>query len=258
MIGDKRILTCLRDTKQKSLAEGECCKWARMRRVNFIDSNLQVIARLLLYKLWEYLKAKIWWWNISHEWLLSWSRPYRQMENISGSYIALIQDRDCGLDHNSYWRGEKPHQQWLPEERAEHAKLMRSKSDDRYSLSHGRVALQLRSHLSYSQGKYTASHTHLSMQLEGFHLPSTPCKVLMGMTLCFTMMKTMKIEVNSWKLNSKNVCCFPFRSLLRYKNVLHVVFITQCKKMCKPKMNVWFWQQCLQNHSSTENSRSIS
>lgn len=37
------------------------------------------------------------------------------------------------------------------------------------------MALQLRSHLSYSQGKYTASHIHLSMELEGFHLPSTPC-----------------------------------------------------------------------------------
>ena len=181
------------------------------------------------------------------------------MDNISGSYIALIQDRETvawtttiiegvrSHTNNGYLRNGQNIWKWW-EARVMTA-IVWAMEEWLYSWDHIWVILKVNTLLLI--------HT-LVVELEGFHLPSTPCKVLMCMTLCFTMMTIMKTDVNSWKLNSKNVCCFPFRSLLRYKNFLYIVFITQCKKMCKPKMNVWFWQQCLQNHSSTENSRSIS
>lgn len=57
-----------------------------------------------------------------------------------------------------------------------------------------------------------------SVELEGFHLPSTSCSVLMCMTLHFMTMKIMQIEVTSWKLNSKCLL-FPVPVPLKVQTV---------------------------------------
>lgn len=103
------------------------------------------------------------------------------------------------------------------------------------------MALELRSQLNYSQGQYMtpflqSMHT-LVVETDEIHLPSISYKMHMCMTLCFVMMKIMKIKVTSWRLNSKNVDYFMFHLLLRYQRILHFIFIIQCKKMCKPKIN---------------------